>query len=156
MSQCNLGLFADGDGYALSIVEFKKQFIENDYCYVYTILDESYNSENVSKRAVVNAFNHLYQEYHPSSIFINNLPTLIDWIKCSRSLKIQDLNVTNGLFVINSLLQDEVLIFDDKLKLSFINELRKLGENKEITNHRVFALMLALTDEPHDFSWLSA
>jgi hypothetical protein len=128
--QYTIGLFANDTGYAMSLI----QVDENQN---YKVIREKYNLKKVSIKEITSNI-ELLKEYDAKSVYLNELPSLVSRIKNINAYYLE-LNVEDGIFIVNGLRNDEQLIIEDENLKYQLNKF-----DKEIINHRCYALFFGL------------
>ena len=132
-----LGLFADSNGYSITVVEINEA---QSYC----VVDEAYNIQKVS---IIDIFKFLEEfriKYKPDRLYMTNLPPITQKVSPELPITILELNIPTGVFFIKALQNDGLLEFEEKLFDSLISDLNNF--DPEIVNHRCYSLFLAVQE----------
>lgn len=135
----NIGLYADYKGFGCVLISTST---DNNY----RVLVDKY-SKTASFIEIAKTLEELSNKY-PTCYNVNiNQPiksnNISEIMKKYLYFNEKEFNLTNGIFEITCLMNDKKLIFSHDLK--HWNELLK-NFNPEVTNHRINALIMALTD----------
>ncbi len=146
MKRCNVGIFADRNGYSMCTLIFENR--------QYHLVQEDFDTERVSIRDIRKNLEQINKQYRIERINVTNLPTLIQELHKFKKICVCELNVSDGLFAIASHLNDEKLFFTHNQKGTLITSINSFVD-LEAVNHRIFALMITLQNfcHPIDNSW---
>lgn len=141
-----LGIYADNNGYGLSVVGA-------DSNSKVAILDSVYRN-NFSINKLIQDINTVSDKYKGFAYaFINNLDTILRIInnRCNIYFKSKELNILDGITTLQGLLNDEVIEIHPDCKEKVLEEIQKF--NLEEINHLLNSIFMCM--EIDKYSWLT-